>query len=106
MDNLANFRLLLGETFTNILLPGSTLVITTPLRFKVGLFNYSISLGLDSFTENFEPESKSILIKNFNLAFLSLGDNQAIAEFVFSNGHLGFIRKGTDFGSFKVTPSF
>ena len=91
--------LLSGETFTNIP-TGATVVITTPYGFKVGPFDYTVSLGLGSYTGNFEPEDSSEPTTEFNPMFIGLGGNLTLAGFVFAEGHLGLVGEGPGFRGF------
>ena len=95
----ASVGLLSGETFTNIP-TGATVVITTPYGFKVGPFDYTVSLGLGSYTGNFEPEDSSEPTTEFNPMFIGLGGNLTLAGFVFAEGHLGLVGEGPGFRGF------
>ena len=88
--------LLSGETFTNVP-TGGTVIITTPVGFKVGPFDYTVSLGLGSYTGNYEPEDPNEATLDFNPTFLGLGGNLTVAEFIFSEGHVGLVGEGTGF---------
>ena len=91
--------MLSGETFTNIP-TGATIVITTPFGFKLGPFDYTVSLGLGSYTGNYEPEDTNLPTEEFNPMFLGLGGNLTVAGFVFAEGHLGMVGEGTGFRGF------
>ena len=91
--------LLSGETFTNVP-TGGTVIITTPVGFKVGPFDYTVSLGLGSYTGNYEPEDPNEAALDFNPTFLGLGGNLTVAEFIFSEGHVGLVGEGTGFRGF------
>ena len=93
----ASVGLLSGETFTNIP-TGATLVLTTPFGFKVGPFDYTVSLGLGSYTGNFEKKDEPDV--NFNPMFIGLGGNLTLAGFVFAEGHVGVVGEGTGFRGF------
>ena len=95
----ASVGLLSGETFTNIP-TGATVVITTPLGFKVGPFDYTVSLGLGSYTGNYEPDDSSAPTENFNPVFVGLGGNLTVAGFVFAEGHVGMVGEGAGFRGF------
>ena len=88
-----------GETFTNVP-TGGTVIITTPVGFKVGPFDYTVSLGLGSYTGNYEPEDPNEAALDFNPTFLGLGGNLTVAEFIFSEGHVGLVGEGTGFRGF------
>tara|TARA_B100000035_G_scaffold307063_1_gene309859 strand:+ start:332 stop:1231 length:900 start_codon:yes stop_codon:yes gene_type:complete len=91
--------LLSGETFTNVP-TGGTVVIATPIGFKIGPFDYTVSLGLGSYTGNYEPEDPNEATLNFNPTFLGLGGNLTVADFVFSEGHVGLVGEGVGFRGF------
>ena len=93
----ASVGLLSGETFTNIP-TGATLVITTPVGFKLGPFDYTVSLGLGTYTGNYEKDDD--LDVEFNPIFLGLGGNLTFAGFVFAEGHVGVVGEGTGFRGF------
>ena len=95
----ASVGLLSGETFTNIP-TGATVVLATPLGFKVGPFDYTVSLGAGSYSGNFEPENSSEPTVNFNPIFLGVGGNLTVAGFVFAEGHVGVVGEGTGFRGF------
>ena len=92
----ASVGLLSGETFTNIP-TGATIVITTPFGFKLGPFDYTVSLGLGSYTGNNEDATPTV---EFNPVFVGLGGNLTVAEFVFAEGHVGVVGEGTGFRGF------
>ena len=94
----ASVGLLSGETFTNTP-TGVTVVVGTPFGFKVGPFDYSVSLGAGFYTgENVrESDGESI---TFNPNFVGLGGNLTLAKFVFAEGHLGLVGEGTGFRGF------
>lgn len=95
----ASVGLLSGETFTNIP-TGATVVLTTPFGFKVGPFDYTVSVGVGYYTGNFEPEDSSIPSTNFNPTFVGLGGNLTVASLVFAEGHLGLVGEGSGFRGF------
>ena len=95
----ASVGLLSGETFTNIP-TGATVVITTPFGFKVGPFNYTVSLGVGSYSGNYEPDDSSEPTKEFNPLFIGLGGNLTVANFVFVEGHVGTVGEGAGFRGF------
>ena len=87
----ASVGLLSGETFTNIP-TGATIVITTPLGFKVGPFDYTVSVGFGTYTGNNENSTPTV---EFNPTFVGLGGNLTVAGFVFAEGHVGVVGEGT-----------
>ena len=92
----ASVGLLSGETFTNIP-TGATIVVTTPYGFKVGPFDYTVSIGLGSYTGSNEDSDPKV---QFNPFFAGLGGNLTLAGFVFAEGHVGSVGEGTGFRGF------
>ena len=88
----ASVGLLSGETFSNVP-TGATVVITTPLGFKLGPFDYTVSFGFGGYTGKFNDTS-------FNPTFVGIGGNLTIAKFVFAEGHVGLVGEGTGFRGF------
>ena len=88
----ASVGLVAGETFTNVP-TGATAVITTPFGFKVGPFDYTVSLGIGGYSGTHENT-------DFNPTFAGLGGNLTIANFVFAEGHVGLVGEGTGFRGF------
>ena len=68
----ASAGLLSGETFTNIP-TGVTVVLTTPYGFKLGPFDYTVSLGFGSYTGNYDPSDEDEPTVEFNPVFFGLG---------------------------------
>ncbi len=95
----ASVGLLSGETFTNIP-TGGTVVLTTPYGFKLGPFDYTVSLGLGSYSGNFEPEESTEPTVNFNPMFVGIGGNLTVFDFVFAEGHIGKVGEGSGFRGF------
>ena len=75
-----------GEAFSNVPL-GGTIVLTTPYGSKVGPLELSLSLGAGFYTGKYEDE-------DFNPTFFGIGANAIIADFIFSETHLGLVGKG------------
>ena len=94
----ASVGLLSGESFTNIP-AGATLVLTTPLGFKVGPFDYTVSLGIGSYSGNYEEDNAPTV--EFNPTFVGLGGNLTIAGFIFAEGHVGVVGEGSGFRGFS-----
>jgi len=92
----ASVGLLSGETFTNVP-TGGTLVISTPFGFKLGPFDYNVSIGFGGYSGNFEGDDETVA---FDPAFVGLGGNLTLAEFVFAEGHIGTVGEGTGFRGF------
>ena len=93
----ASVGLLSGETFTNIP-TGGTIVLTTPFGFKLGPFDYTVSLGFGSYSGNFERDG--VVVTEFDPTFVGLGGNLTVAEFVFAEGHVGLVGEGNGFRGF------
>jgi len=88
----ASVGLIKGESFSGGLPTGGTIVITTPYGFKLGPFDYTVSLGLGGYSASAEEPDGSVT--DFNPSFLGLGGNLTIAEFVFAEGHAGTVGDG------------
>ena len=88
----ASVGLLKGETFTEVP-TGGTLVLTTPFGFKLGPFDYTISLGFGSYTGEHEGSA-------FDPGFFGVGGNLTLADFVFAEGHVGSVGEGTGIRGF------
>ncbi len=95
----ASVGLLSGETFTNVP-TGGTLVISTPFGFKLGPFDYNVSIGFGGYSGNYEPEDSSEPTTNFDPSFVGLGGNLTLAEFIFAEGHIGTVGEGTGIRGF------
>ena len=81
-----------GETFTEVP-TGATVVITTPYGFKLGPFDYTISLGAGGYT----GEHNAVA---FDPNFIGVGGNLTFAKFIFAEGHLGMVGEGSGFRGF------
>ena len=90
----ASVGLLKGESFAGGLPTGGTVVVTTPYGFKLGPFDYTISLGFGGYSG--EDESGG----TFNPSFAGLGGNLTVSNFVFVEGHVGSVGEGTGFRGF------
>ena len=104
----ASVGLLSGNSFTSIPV-GATLVITTPLGFKVGPLDYTVSLALGGYTGKYDSEEDSDyelpngaehFVNDFNPTLLALGGNLTLAKFLFAEGHIGLVGEGTGFRGF------
>ena len=95
----ASVGLLAGETFTNIP-TGATVVVSTPFGFKVGPFDYTVSLGFGSYTGNYEPSIETEPTVDFSPTFVGLGGNLTVSGFVFAEGHVGVVGEGAGFRGF------
>ena len=78
--------LLSGEAFSNVPF-GATFVISTPYGFKAGPLDLSISLGFGGYTGDYNGTE-------FNPSYFGIGANGILAEFVFSETHIGIVGKG------------
>ena len=92
----ASVGLLSGETFTNIP-TGATVVVTTPVGFKVGPFDYNVSVGFGTYTGSNDDSEPKV---EFNPLFIGLGGNLTLAGFVFAEGHVGVVGEGTGIRGF------
>ena len=88
----ASVGLLKGETFTEVP-TGGTVVITTPFGFKLGPFDYTVSLGFGSYSGEHEGLA-------FDPSFVGLGGNLTLMDFVFAEGHVGTVGEGTGIRGF------
>ena len=88
----ASVGLLKGETFTEVP-TGGTIVLTTPFGFKLGPFDYTVSLGFGSYS----GEHAGVA---FDPGFVGVGGNLTLANLVFAEGHVGSVGEGTGFRGF------
>ena len=88
----ASVGLLKGETFTEVP-TGGTIVLTTPFGFKIGPLDYTVSIGFGSYTGEHQGAA-------FDPAFVGLGGNLTLADFVFAEGHVGTVGEGTGIRGF------
>ena len=94
----ASIGLLKGESFSGGLPTGGTFVITTPYGFKLGPFDYTVSLGFGGYSASYElTEGES---EDFNPSLLGIGGNLTVAQFVFAEGHVGNVGEGFGFRGF------
>ena len=94
----ASIGLIKGESFSGGLPVGGTLVLTTPFGFKVGPFDYTVSLGFGSYSASSENADGSKT--SFNPTFVGLGGNLTLMQFVFAEGHVGLVGEGNGFRGF------
>ena len=94
----ASVGLIKGESFSGGLPTGGTVVVTTPFGFKLGPFDYTVSLGFGGYSASSENEDGSKF--DFNPSFAGIGGNLTVAKFVFVEGHLGSVGEGSGFRGF------
>ena len=94
----ASIGLIKGESFSGGLPTGGTVVLTTPFGFKLGPFDYTVSLGFGGYSASSEEEDGST--SSFSPGFLGLGGNLTVANFIFVEGHVGNVGEGTGFRGF------
>ncbi len=92
----ASVGLMSGETFTNVP-TGGTVVISTPFGFKLGPFDYNVSIGFGGYTGSYDGIDET---QTFDPSFVGLGGNLTLAEFIFAEGHVGTVGNGTGFRGF------
>ena len=90
--------LIKGESFSGGLPVGATVVLTTPFGFKVGPFDYTVSLGVGNYLASSENADGSK--GEFNPIFVGLGGNLTVANLVFAEGHIGLVGEGNGFRGF------
>ena len=96
----ASIGIFSGETFTDVP-TGGTLVITTPFGFKLGPFDYTVSIGIGGYTGNYEnTDYDPVKVTTFDPSFFGIGGNLTLANFVFAEGHVGNVGEGTGFRGF------
>ena len=93
----ASVGLLSGETFTNVP-TGGTVVLSTPFGFKLGPFDYNVSLGFGGYSGSNDADPDSLI--TFDPQFIGIGGNLTVAGFVFAEGHIGTIGEGSGFRGF------
>ena len=94
----SSIGLLKGESFSGGLPVGATVVLTTPIGFKIGPFDYTVSLGFGSYSASSENVDGSK--EEFNPTFAGLGGNLTLADLVFAEGHVGVVGEGSGFRGF------
>jgi len=88
----ASVGLLKGETFTEVP-TGGTVVLTTPFGFKLGPFDYTVSIGFGGYSGEHEGAA-------FDPAFVGVGGNLTLADFIFAEGHVGSVGEGSGIRGF------
>jgi len=81
-----------GDTFTEVP-TGGTVVITTPFGFKLGPFDYTVSIGFGGYSGEHEGTA-------FDPAFVGVGGNLTLADLIFAEGHVGNVGEGTGIRGF------
>ena len=94
----ASVGLLKGESFSGGLPTGGTVVVTTPFGFKLGPFDYTVSIGFGGYSSSFENSDGSST--DYTPSFAGLGGNLTVADFVFVEGHVGSVGEGSGFRGF------
>ena len=94
----SSIGLLKGESFSGGLPVGATVVLTTPVGFKIGPFDYTVSLGFGSYSASSENADGSK--EEFDPTFAGLGGNLTLADLVFAEGHVGVVGEGSGFRGF------
>ena len=94
----ASVGLLKGESFSGGLPTGGTIVITTPFGFKLGAFDYTVSLGFGGYSASSENPDGSTF--DFDPSFAGIGGNLTVAKFIFAEGHIGSVGEGSGFRGF------
>ena len=104
----ASVGLLSGSTFTSVP-TGATAVISTPINFKLGPFDYNVSFALGGYSGQYDSTKDDDLvlgeggehwIDDFDPSFFGVGGNLTLAKFVFAEGHLGLVGEGSGFRGF------
>ena len=98
----ASVGLVSGASFTSVPV-GVTAVLTTPFGFKVGPFDYTVSLAFGTYSGQYDSkedddltlaEGASHWVDDFNPVVLAIGGNLTLAKLIFAEGHVGIIGKG------------
>ena len=101
----ASVGVLSGASFTSVPL-GGTIVITTPVGFKLGPFDYTVSLAFGGYQGKYDSNEDSEftgptpILDEFNPILAAVGGNLTLANLVFAEGHVGLIGKGSGFRGF------
>ena len=101
----ASVGVLSGASFTSVPL-GGTIVITTPVGFKLGPFDYTVSLAFGGYQGKYDSNEDSeftgptAILDEFNPILAAIGGNLTLANLVFAEGHVGLIGKGPGFRGF------
>ena len=86
-----SFGAVSGATFTSIPV-GATVVLTTPVGFKLGPFDYTISLAFGGYTGEYDSEKDDDwvdygtghYITTFDPTVIAIGGNLTFAKLVFT----------------------
>jgi len=88
-----------GETFTKIP-TGFTFIIGTPIGFKMGPFDHNISIGLGTYSGNYDSYDSSLTTEELKPMFLGFGGNLGVLSLLRIEGHVGIVGRGTGFRGF------
>ncbi len=101
----ASVGLLSGATFTSVPV-GATVVLATPFGFKLGPLDYNISLAFGGYSGKYDTAAddeytgEAQWIDEFNPTLFGVGGNLTVAEFIFAEGHVGYVGQGPGFRGF------
>ena len=104
----ASVGLVSGATFTSVP-TGATIVISTPYGFKLGPFDYNISVAFGGYSGQYDSSEDSDYslpvgsihwVDEFNPSLVGLGGNLTLSNFIFAEGHLGNVGQGLGFRGF------
>ena len=104
----ASVGFLSGSSFTSVPL-GATIIIETPIGFKVGPFDYNVSVALGGYQGKYDSKEDSdfVLVEGgahildeFNPMLAAIGGNLMVANLVFAEGHVGLVGAGPGFRGF------
>ena len=70
---------------------GGTIVIGTPFGFSAGPLDLTFSIGFGGYSGSYNENE---VLEDFNPIFAGIGANGILAEFIFSETHLGIVGKG------------
>ncbi len=92
-----------GESFTTAPV-GVTMVLTTPLGFKLGPFDYTVSLAFGNYSGQYDTKAagEDLLeeyhtVDEISSPVAAIGGNLTLADFIFAEGHVGVVGAGSGF---------
>ena len=99
-----SFGAVSGATFTSTPV-GATVVLTTPVGFNLGPFDYTVSLAFGGYSGKYESDKADDddrvgVVNEFNPTVVGLGGNLTLLKLVFAEGHVGLVGEGTGFRGF------